>query len=201
MEMRHLCVLMIDAGPVPASSTAVALEEIQRQLQLEGIKCDLVYIGDKPVQSCLFCGHCKDTGRCVLDDCLNPILERGARADGYIFASQSHYGAASGSLASLIHRFVTADRTCTGKPVAAVVTCRRSGATSALSELNSFFAMKSMPIVTSSYWNLLVGSTPELVRQDLEGLRTMRNLARNFAWLLKSLDAGRQQGIPAPILE
>ena len=85
--------------------------------------------------------------------------------------------------------------------MATVVTCRRSGATSALAELNSFFAMKSMPVVNSSYWSLLVGSTPEQVSQDEEGLRTMRNLARNMAWLLKSIDAGRKQGIQSPPLE
>lgn len=194
-------VLMIDAGPTPESSTAVALDEIRRQLRLEGIGCDLVYIGGQKVKGCLFCGGCKETGRCVLEDCLNPILERAAAADAYVFASQSHYGVASGDLALLIHRFVTADRTCTGKPVATLVTCRRSGATSALAELNSFFAMRSMPIVTSTYWNLLVGSTPELARRDEEGLRTMRNLARNMAWLLKNIHAGRQQGIEAPSLE
>lgn len=121
--------------------------------------------------------------------------------DAYIFASQSHYGVANGDLALLVHRFVTADRTCEGKPVATVVTCRRSGATSALAELNSFFAMKSMPLVTSSYWNLLVGNTPELALQDAEGLRTMRNLAQNPVWLPKRIDAGRQQGIEKPVLE
>ena len=84
-------VLMIDAGPVPGSSTSVALDEIRRQLQREDVECDLVYTGGQQIQSCLFCGRCKDLGRCVLDDCLNPILERAARADGYIFASQSHW--------------------------------------------------------------------------------------------------------------
>ena len=194
-------VLRIDAGPTQGSSTSVALDEICGQFRLEGIECDLVHIGGQNVKGCLFCNSCKMTGRCVLDDCLNPILARAAAADAYIFASQSHYGAANGDLALLIHRFVTADRTCTGKPVATLVTCRRSGATSALAELNSFFAMKSMPIVTSTYWNLLIGSTPELARRDEEGLRTMRNLARNMAWLMKSICAGRQQGIKAPALE
>ncbi|MPN20167.1 hypothetical protein SDC9_167544 [bioreactor metagenome] len=108
---------------------------------------------------------------------------------------------ADGGLCSLIHRFITADRTCQGKPVATVVTCRRSGATSALATLNSFFAMKSMPVVTSTYWNLLIGATPALARQDTEGLRTMRNLARNMAWLLKCMQAGKRNGIQNPDLE
>ena len=192
---------MIDAGPTQESSTYVALNEVCGQLRLEGIESEIIYVGDQNVKGCLFCNSCKKTGRCVLDDCLDSILERAAQADAYIFASQSHYGVANGNLAQLIHRFVTADRTCTGKPVAAIVTCRRSGATSALAELNSFFAMKSMPIVTSSYWNLLVGSTPEQAQRDEEGLRTMRNLARNLAWLMKSIHAGRQQGITFPDLE
>ncbi len=194
-------VLMIDAGPTPDSTTFVALDEIRGQLRLEGVESEIVHVGNQNVKGCLFCNSCKKTGRCVLDDCLNPILERAAEADAYIFVSQSHYGVANGDLALLIHRFVTADKTCEGKPVATVVTCRRSGATSALAELNSFFAMKSMPLVTSSYWNLLVGNTPELALQDTEGLRTMRNLARNLAWMLKSIDAGRQQGVEKPILE
>lgn len=194
-------VLMIDAGPAPNSSTFIALNEIRNQLRLEKVECELVHIGGQDVQDCLFCNNCKKTGLCVLDDCLNPILQRAVSADAYIFASQSHYGVANGNLVLLIHRFITADRTCVGKPVATVVTCRRSGATSALAELNSIFAMKSMPIVTSSYWNLLVGSTPELAQKDEEGLRTMRNLARSMAWLLKNIDAGRQRGVQAPIWE
>lgn len=194
-------VLMIDAGPNPESTTYIALNEIRGQLQKEGVECEIVHTGGQNVEGCRFCNSCKKTGRCVLDDCLNPLLERAAEADAYIFASQSHYGVANGNLALLIHRFITADPTCVGKPVATVVTCRRSGATSALAELNSFFAMKSMPVVNSSYWNLLVGSTPEQVSQDEKGLRTMRNLARNMAWLLKSIDAGRKQGIQSPTLE
>jgi len=191
-------VLMIDAGPAPESTTFVALEEIRRQLLAEQVSSELVYIGAQPVSDCHFCGGCRQSGRCVQRDCLNPILERAEQADAYIFACQSHYGAINGRLAMLVHRFVTADKTRVGKPVACVVTCRRSGATSALAQLNSYFSMSSMPIVSSTYWHVLVGSTPELARQDQEGLRTMRNLARSMAWLLKSIESGRQSGL-APL--
>lgn len=194
-------VLMIDAGPTPDSTTYVALDAIRGQLMEEGIECALAHIGGQAIHSCLFCGGCKTTGRCVQEDCLNPVLEQAAEADAYIFASQSHYGVANGALASFIHRFITADSTCQGKPVATVVTCRRSGGTSALAELNTFFAMRSMPLVTSTYWNLMVGSTPEQVRGDVEGLKTMRNLARNMAWMLKSIEAGQKQGVEKPTLE
>lgn len=199
--MTAMRVLMIDAGPDPASTTAVALAEIQRQLQVDHVESERVYVGGQSFLRCRFCGACGSSSRCALDDGLNALLEKAEAADAYVFASQSHYGVADGGLTLLIHRFVTADHTCAGKPVALVVTCRRSGATSALAELTSFFAMKSMPIVSSSYWNVLVGNTPELARQDKEGLRTMRNLARNLSWLIKSIQAGRSLDLCFPSLE
>ena len=192
---------MIDAGPNPESTTYIALNEIRGQLQKEGVECEIVHTGGQNVEGGRFCNSCKKTGRCVLDDCLNPLLERAAEADAYIFASQSHYGVANGNLALLIHRFITADLTCVGKPVATVVTCRRSGATAALDQMNKYMADCNMPIVPSQYWNVVHGNTPDEVRQDTEGLQTMRVLARNMAWLLKCIALGREHGIGFPAHE
>ncbi len=181
-------VLMLDAGPDPSSTTAVALHEIQSQLEQEGVESEVLFIGHDP-------------DKCNMDAVVQEMLGKTSETDGYIFACQGHFGVANSCLATVLHRFFNADSTCVNKPVSAVITCRRSGGTSALAELNSFFTMKGLPLVSSSYWNVLVGNTPELVRQDTEGLKTMRNLARNMAWMLKSIEAGKAAGLAKPTLE
>lgn len=181
-------VLMVDAGPGPASTTAVALEEIGRQLEEDGVKPELLCIGDDPTRG-------------GVDQAVQTMVDMAEETDGYVFACQGHFGVANSCLAAVLHRFFNTGVACVNKPVSAVITCRRSGGTSALAELNSFFTMKGMPLVSSTYWNVLVGATPELVKQDAEGLKTMRNLARNMAWMLKSIEAGKAAGLEKPVLE
>ena len=180
--------LMLDAGPDPTSTTAVALREIRIQLDKEGIESEVLYIGNDPNQ-------------CNIDAIVRTRLDKTDETDGYIFACQGHFGVANSCLATVLHRFYNVDSSCVNKPVSAVITCRRSGGTSALAELNSFFTMKGLPLVSSTYWNVLIGNTPELVKEDVEGLKTMRNLARNMAWMLKSIEAGKSAGLQKPILE
>ena len=181
-------VLMLDAGPGPTSNTAVALEEIRRQLEQEGVEPEILCIGDDPTQG-------------GVDRAVRTMADMAEETDGYVFACQGHFGVANSCLATVLHRFFNTGAVCVNKPVSAVITCRRSGGTSALAELNSFFTMKGMPLVSSTYWNVLVGSTPEMVKQDAEGLKTMRNLARNMAWMLKSIEAGKADGLEKPALE
>ena len=180
--------LMLDAGPDPSSTTAVALREIRAQLDKEGVDSEVLYIGNDP-------------DKCDMDAIVQTMIDKTSETDGYIFACQGHFGVANSCLATVLHRFYNADSSCVNKPVSAVITCRRSGGTSALAELNSFFTMKGLPLVSSTYWNVLVGNTPELVEQDSEGLKTMRNLARNMAWMLKSIEAGKSVGLQKPVLE
>lgn len=193
-------VLMIDAGPRPDSSTAASLEIVAGELVLQAIEVETVYIGQETVSPCRGCGFCADKNRCAIDDIVNTLIEKSETAEAYIVATQSHYSAASGLLTMVLHRFLLAGKHHAHKPAAAVVTCRRSGGMTAFHELNAFFSMKSMPIVSSSYWNILYGTEPEQIRADEEGVRTMKNLARNLAYLLRCKQAGQQCGIMPPIL-
>lgn len=181
-------VLILDAGPGLDSTTAVAINEVGVQLNAEGVEFEILCVGDDPT-------------RCGIDDMVQRMVDKADETDGYIVACQGHFGVANSCLATVLHRFFNTGVSCVNKPVSAIITCRRSGGTSALAELNSFFTMKGMPLISSTYWNVLVGNTPELVKQDKEGLKTMRNLARNMAWILKSVEAGKAAGLKKPALE
>lgn len=132
------------------------------------------------------------------DDTLNAGLEKAKTADGFIFGSPVHYAAASGALTSFLDRFFYAGKDFAYKPGAAIVSCRRGGAAAAFDQLNKYFTIANMPIVSSQYWNMVHGNTPEEVKQDLEGMQTMRTLGKNMAWLLKSIQAGKEAGVKLP---
>lgn len=132
------------------------------------------------------------------DDRVNEALALAEEADGFVFGSPVHYAAASGMATSFLDRFFYAGRGFARKPGAAVVSCRRGGASAAFDQLNKYFTISQMPIVSSQYWNMVHGNTPEEVKQDLEGLQTLRTLGRNMAWLLRCIEAGRAAGVPEP---
>ncbi len=190
-------ILIIDAGPNPESTTSVGIKEFCKQLSEEGVDSEVLFIGDQPIARCTLCGACAKNDRCAIDDIVNVALEKGESADGFVFATQGHFGVANGYLAAFMHRFLNTSKFYLNKPVASIVTCRRTGGTSTLAELNAFYTMRSMPIVSSTYWPVLMGANPDAVKQDAEGLKTMRNLARNMAWMVKSIDAGKKAGIAA----
>ena len=137
------------------------------------------------------------TDRCFRNDCVNEFLEKAEDADGFVFGTPVHFASAAGALISFLDRAFYG-RDFSEKVGAAVISCRRAGATATFDEINKYFAIKGMPIVTSSYWNMVHGNTPEEVKQDLEGMQTMRILGKNMAWLLKCIEAGKQAGVPAP---
>lgn len=195
-------VLLVNGGPHKSGCTYTALKEVADTLESQGIETEIYWLGNKPVAGCIGCGACSKTGKCFMDDEVNILAERAKDADGFIFGSPVHFASATGALTSFMDRlFYSGKGTLTGKPAAAVVSCRRGGATAAFDQINKYFTIRSMPIVSSQYWNQVHGNTPDEVRQDAEGLQTMRTLARNMAWMLKCIDAGRKAGITFPEAE
>ena len=191
-------VLMINGSPHKDGCTFTALKEIEKELIKLEIETEIVHIGVQPIRGCIGCNKCKG-GRCVFDDdIVNRLLEKAETADAYIFGSPVHYAGASGSLTCVLDRFFYAGENHAYKPGAAIVSCRRGGATAAFDQLNKYFTIKNMPIVSSQYWNMVHGNTPEEVLQDAEGLQIMRTLGKNMGWLLKCIEAGKNSGISLP---
>ena len=193
---KTMKVLMINGSPHQKGNTAIALGEIARQLEKNGIGSEIVWIGNKPVRGCIACGKCyQRPGKCVFDDDVcNRISEKFAEADALIVGSPVYYGQPNGAVLSVIQRaFYSNGDSISGKPAAAVAVCRRGGATASFETLNMPFQMMNMPVVTSQYWNIVYGASPGQAALDTEGLQTMRTLANNMAWLLKATG-----GQPAP---
>lgn len=193
-------VILVNGSPKEHGCTYTALSECAKTLTENGIEAEIFWVGNAPVRGCLGCGSCVKNGKCFDDsDRVNAFVQAAQTADGFIFGSPVHYAAASGMLSSFMDRaFYSGGKYLRGKPAAAVVSCRRGGASAAFDEINKYFTISSMPVVSSQYWNQVHGSTPDDVRQDAEGMQTMRTLARNMAWLLKCIEAGRTQGIEFP---
>lgn len=194
-------VLLINGSPNAKGCTYTALCEVAKELENQDIETEIFQVGRDPIRGCTACGHCHKTnsGKCVFnDDSVNSVLEKAKEADAFVFGSPVHYAAASGFLTSLLDRCFYAGGAFQNKPGAAIVSCRRGGSTAAFEQINKYFSISNMPIVSSQYWNMVHGSTPEEVRQDLEGMQTMRTLGRNMGWLLKCIKAGQEAGIELP---
>lgn len=192
-------VLLINGSPHKNGCTFTALSEVAGQLNAQGIDTHILHIGNKPIQGCIACGKCLQTGRCVFEnDPVNECIDRLKQADGLVVGSPVYYAGPNGALCSLLDRvFYGKSGPYAYKPAAAVVSCRRGGATASFDRLNKYFTISCMPVVSSQYWNEVHGNTPEEVRQDLEGLQIMRTLGRNMAWLIKCIEAGRGT-VPPP---
>lgn len=192
-------VILVNGSPKQNGCTYTALKEVEKQLNKNDIQTEIFWIGNKPVSGCLGCGGCLKTGKCVIDDKVNEFLEKVEETDGFIFGSPVHFAASSGMLSSFMDRvFYGRGKLFANKPASAVVSCRRGGATAAIDEINKYFLMTNMPIVSSQYWNMVHGNSPEEVLKDEEGMQTMRTLGNNMAWLLKSIQAGKKAGIELP---
>ena len=181
---------MINGSPRSKGNTALALAEIAKQLNKNGIDSEIVWIGNQPVRGCIACGKCGTLEKCAFDDDVaNEIVEKMLESDGLIIGSPVYYAGPNGALCAILDRvFYSASSKFAFKPGASVVSCRRGGSTASFDRLNKYFTISNMPVVASKYWNMVHGNTPEEVKQDLEGLHTMRTLARNMAWLLKSIE-------------
>ena len=192
-------VILVNGSPKEKGCTYTALKEVENQLNKNYIETEIFWIGNKPVSGCLGCGGCLKTGKCVIDDKVNEFLGKVKETDGFVFGSPVHFAASSGMLSSFMDRvFYGRGKLFANKVASAVVSCRRGGATAAVDEINKYFLMTNMPIVSSQYWNMVHGNTPEEVMQDEEGLQTMRTLGNNMAWLLKCIEQGKKAGIEVP---
>lgn len=196
-------VLLVNGGPHKDGCTNAALEEVAHALNNEGIDTDIFWIGNQPIGGCIACGGCTQKGECVFDDKVNEFLSIAGDYDGFVFGTPVHWAAASGAITSFLDRVFYADF-CGGgnrfllKPAAAVTSARRAGTTATWDQLNKYFGLMQMPIVTSRYWNMVHGGKAEDIQQDAEGVQIMRILGKNMAWFLKCKEAGAKAGIPLP---
>lgn len=190
-------VLLINGSPRGKGNTYIALSEVAKALEANGVETEIVSIGAKAVQGCIACGRCAELGRCVFNDELyNTVRGKLEEVDGIVVGSPVYYAGPNGSLCALLDRlFFSASNLLRYKPAASVAVCRRGGASATFDRLNKYFTINCMPIVSSQYWNSVHGLLPGEAVQDAEGLQTMRTLGNNMAWLLKSL---KQGGEPLP---
>lgn len=192
-------VLLINGSPNKNGCTYTALAEIEKELNKNNIETEIFQIGNKPIRGCTACGKCSGN-RCIFnDDVVNEALEKCENIDGFIVGSPVYYASANGAVVSLLDRmFYAGGSLLKYKPAAAIASARRAGTTTTLDILNKYFTISCMPIVSSQYWNMVHGNNPDEVKQDLEGLQIMRTLGKNMAWLLKCIEAGKENGINIP---
>lgn len=192
-------VLVLNGSP-RLQCTDRALIEIENTLAQNGIETVRFNLGSAAVTGCKACGGCKKTGKCVIDDLCNQIVAEMRLCDGFIVGSPVYYASPNGTLLALLDRmFYSGASAFAHKPAAAIVSARRAGTTASLEVLTKYFTITQMPVVSSTYWPMVHGSTAADVEQDREGLQIMRNLGKNMAWLLKCIQCGWAHGIPAPL--
>ena len=197
-------VLVLNGSPHKEGCTATALQEVIGVLNQEGIETELIQIGSSQISGCVSCGHCLKTAKCVFNnDMVNEVAEKFKAADGLVIGSPVYYSSPNGTLLSFLDRlFYSTSFSSLGfskqmKVGCAVVSCRRGGNTATFDALNKYFAISGMPIATSTYWNMVHGFNASHVKKDLEGLQTMRNLARNMAFMIKVIADGKEKyGLP-----
>lgn len=195
-------VLLINGSPRKGGNTSIALDEMVKVFEAEGIEAEVMQIGNKAIRGCMACGACAKAGKCVFDDAVNEAAAKLKDADGLVVASPVYYASANGTLISFLDRlFQSAKYDKTMKVGAAVAVARRGGCSATFDELNKYFTIARMPLASSQYWNQVHGSKPEDVLRDEEGMQTMRTLALQIAWMVKCIEAGRKAGIEAPAYE
>lgn len=192
-------VLLINGSPKADGCTATALNEMIKTFNEEGVETELIHVGNKDVRGCISCNSCEKLGRCVFDDIVNEVSPKFAEADGLVIGSPVYYGSPNGTMLAFLDRlFYSAQFDTHMKVGAAVVSCRRGGNTASFDVLNKYFTISGMPVASSTYWNQVHGFSAEDVKKDLEGLQTMRNLARNMAFMIRAIgDAKERYGLPA----
>lgn len=190
-------VLMINGSPNEHGCTNKALTYVASALTEDGVDSEIVWLGKKPVQDCVGCRACGRLGHCVFTgDIVQELAQKAEAADGFVFGSPVYYAHPSGMILSVLDRlFYSAGSCFAHKPGAAIVSARRAGTTASVDVLNKYFTISQMPVVSSTYWNMVHGARPEDVEQDLEGIQTMRNIGHNMAWLLKCIQLGKESGV------
>ena len=192
-------VVLINGGQHPHGCTDRALREIAASLEKNGIASRIEWLGNAAISGCRACGACAKLGRCAIDDKVNELAPLLSAADGVVFGTPVHYAAASGAITSFMDRlFYAYGKALAGKPACAIASCRRGGASATFDQLNKYFSINSMPIVSGQYWNMVHGTSAAEVERDEEGLQIMRSLGNNMAWLLFCIEAGKRAGITFP---
>ena len=197
-------VLLVNGSPHKNGSTNRALEEVAATLNKNGIETEIFWIGNHALSGCIACKTCVKTGKCVFNDSVNECREKALSADGFIFGTPVHYAAASGAMTSFMDRLFYSEfcgnqnKAFYLKPAAAVVVARRSGTTSTYDQLNKYFGLHEMPIISSRYWNLVYGASAEQVEKDTEGMYTLRVLGENMAYFLRCKEAADKLGVKLP---
>lgn len=194
-------VLLINGSPHKNGCTNRALCEVAEELKRNGVETEIFWIGIDAVHGCVVCGGCSKTGKCVFDDCVNVLSEKMAECDGLVIGSPVYYASPNGTLLAILDRLFGVCPHLLHKPAAAVASARRAGTTATLDALNKYFTIRQMPVVASTYWNMVHGSQAEDVENDFEGLQTMRNIGKNMAWLIKCINAGKEAGVETPIAD
>ena len=191
-------VLLINGSAHKTGTTYAALNEVKSTLEAEGIEAEIIQVGHLATRGCLGCGACYKTGKCIIDDEVNQVAKKFEEADGLIVGSPVHYAAPSGGLICFLDRLFYSTRFDKRFKVGASVVCaRRGGCTAAFDVLNKYFTISGMPVASSHYWNIVHGLRPGEVEQDAEGMQTLRALARNMVFLMKSIALGKEQfGLP-----
>lgn len=191
-------VLMVNGSPHAKGNTYVALDEMKNIFEAEDIEVDYVHIGNQPIRGCIACGQCMKKGKCVFDDAVNETAHLFEEADGLVVGTPVYFASANATtIAYLTRLFFSTQFEKRMKVGAAVVVSRRGGSSSTFDEMNKFFTIREMPVVSSQYWNMVYGRTPGEAREDAEGLQTMRTLARNMIFLMRSIALGKEKyGLP-----
>ena len=197
-------VLLFNGSPHNQGCTFTALTEIANTLKEEGIDSEIFHVGNDAIKSCMACRACANLGKCVVNDRVNEFVELMEKCDGLIIGSPVHYASSSGATVAFLDRaFFSASMSgrrdiFEHKPGSSIASARRAGTTATLDQLNKYFTISQMPIISGRYWNMVHGSTPDEVHQDLEGMQNMRILARNMAWHLKCQQAAKEAGVEMP---
>ena len=189
-------VLLVNGSSHEKGCTYTALAEVAKALNANGVETEIYWLGQNQISGCKGCWACKKVKKCVIDDGVNEFVAKAVEFDGFVFGSPVYYASAAGALVSFMDRvFYSGGKNLAFKPAAAVVSCRRAGASTTFDVINKYFTINNMPIVGSNYWNEIHGNTAEEAAQDAEGLQTMRMLGNNMAWLLKCIALGKEAGI------
>lgn len=191
-------ILLINGSPRANGNTAIALHEMEKVFASEGVETEYIQVGNKPIRGCMACGACANAGKCVFDDIVNEVAPKFEQCDGFVVGSPVYYASANATLVAFLDRlFYSTSFDKTMKVGASVVVARRGGLSATFDELNKYFTIAGMPVASSQYWNSIHGSQLGEAQSDAEGLQTMRTLARNMAFLVKSIALGKEKfGLP-----
>lgn len=191
-------VLLINGSPKSNGNTATGLKEMVKVFEAQGIETEIIHVGNKDIRGCIACGKCGTLGKCIFDDIVNEVAPKFEEADGIVLGTPVYYAGPNGTLVSFVDRLFYSTQFSKAMKVGAVVTCaRRGGNTATFDVMNKYFSISNMPIATSQYWNMLHGRAPGEANEDAEGMQTMRTLALNMSFLMKSIALGKEKyGMP-----